>query len=78
MTSKYAVAVANLFDNVLTISFVEAATWQDAVKSATSATGDWDSSEMVYEGTSQDDTLEAWKEYAFDGDTLIDVKELPQ
>jgi hypothetical protein len=75
MTSKYAVAVANLFDNVLTISFVEAATWQDAVKSAT---GDWDWSEMVYEGTSQDDTLEAWKEYAFNGDTLIDVKELPQ
>jgi len=64
---KFAVAVANLMDNDLRITVVDAIRWQEAIKAVTA---NWDWEDV------KDDELEEWKQYASNGDMLIDVKEL--
>jgi hypothetical protein len=64
---RWAVAFANFYDNDITIEFVEASTWQEAIKKHPG----------VGETEFSSETLNEAKTDFFDCDSLIDVKELP-
>lgn len=68
---RFAVAFVSFFDNSLTIEFVEAPNWQEAIPkhSQLASTQDWVSN-MPWD-------LEAAKQYFFDSDCLFAVEEVP-
>jgi len=70
---KYAVAYTYIADNDLEIEFVEAESCRDAIIQVIRKQ-DWpeDQCQQLPED------LEAIKEWMFNGDSLVDVKELPQ
>ena len=69
---KYAVAYMNFFDNELTIEFVEAETEKQAIFSHSKMQSDSGWSEEL------SDNLDEIKQAFFDGDTLVDVKEIKE
>ena len=67
---KWAVAFISFFDNELTIEFVDAEHWMGAIVKHSKIDLGW------YEEIDHTDTLEQVKQWAFDADTMIDVKEI--
>jgi hypothetical protein len=65
---RFVVATTNSFDNILTQKLVEAKDWKGALKQIWP---DYDFSDA------EDDTMEAWKVEAFNGDCMFDVLEIP-
>jgi hypothetical protein len=67
--AKFAIAFINFHDNELKITFAEASSAMEAAKAF--LTNDWD-----VEGENFTD-LQSIKNFCWDGDAMIDVKELP-
>lgn len=73
---KYAVAHINFYDNILTIEFVEASNWQEALFLAFPFSYDVDSFARNPAITTDIASIEKAKQEVFSCDQLFDVKEL--
>lgn len=69
---RYAVAVASLFENDNIVEIIEAVSWQTALHGHSAFKGFPDTSN---DWIARD--LEYTKQYFFNSDLLIDVKEIP-
>jgi hypothetical protein len=81
----YAVAFISFFDNELTIEFVEAFDIMEAFSKHSQIAISYDAFEELREENEKDivnpwteeETLKHLKKYCFDGDAMIDIKEVP-
>jgi hypothetical protein len=69
--AKYAVAYINFMDNKLDIEFIEADGWKNALSKSQFCKG-FTAEDYAY----MPQTLEEVKQFAFDQDAMIDVKEI--
>lgn len=75
MIKRWAVAGIHFADNECNIQFIEAETWQAAVLQHKLFEGQSDYFEDLEEIEGMTE-LQIWKQRAFDGDAMFDVKEI--
>lgn len=70
----FAVAFISFYDNELVIQFIKAETFHKAIMKYSSET--WD----MFDGFDDEEkeTLEKWKEHAFNSDAMIDAREVSE